>query len=441
MTFKKIFAFTMVLLLITGSVFSTSALSPPYSESFTSESDMLTALSDYAEEYPFYDGFNFRRDIPIGYHKEYRQVLSVDIDVKSSVPVYFSFAESHYGQGVDYTFTSFDYENSYPEVLRAFVYYGYNTDEVLAQLETSKLKEGVSTFDEGTIDETPYVICKSCEDCDPPRIDYYLAMNEYLIHIISLDPDIEDLLSKVKTQYTDVYIPVKIKDNADWFDKTVENSYVIGDANSDGVLNIRDATALQKYCAKFGEVDKLVADFNGDLKINVKDATEIQKKLAGFDYTCRRELYPVTFSYRNITDEKIIDSVSYSSGPLSRGEMDLIIGGDVPDNTNYTTVFNSAQEFEAFFGKTLDKFDEEFFETKSLVYLYRFYGSSSQRIVPDSLTYKDGILHVWCGYDEPGEGEGWECAWGNYNIYFEVSKDDIKDLRGIRVSEVMAVED
>lgn len=198
---------------------------------------------------------------------------------------------------------------------------------------------------------------------------------------------------------------------------------------------------MQKYVAKLGKVYKLVADFNGDLKINVKDATEIQKKLAGFDYTCRRELYPVTFSYRNITDEKIIDSVSYSSGPLSRGEMDLIIGGDVPDNTNYTTVFNSAQEFEAFFGKTLDKFDEEFFETKSLVYLYRFYGSSSQRIVPDSLTYKDGILHVWCGYDEPGEGEGWECAWGNYNIYFEVSKDDIKDLRGIRVSEVMAVED
>ena len=92
MTFKKIFALTMVLLLITGSVFSTSALAPPYSKSFTSESDMLTALSDYAEEYPFYDCFNFRSDIPKGYHKEYRQVLSVDIDVKSSVLIIWLFS-------------------------------------------------------------------------------------------------------------------------------------------------------------------------------------------------------------------------------------------------------------------------------------------------------------------------------------------------------------
>lgn len=441
MTFKKIFALTMVLLLITGSVFSTSALAPPYSKSFTSESDMLTALSDYAEEYPSYDGFNFRSDIPKGYHKEYRQVLSVDIDVKSSVPMHFSFAESHYGQGVDYTFTSFDYENSYPEVLRAFVYYGYNTDEVLAQLETSKLKEGVSTFDEGTIDETPYVICKSYEDCDPPRIDYYLAMNEYLIHIISLDPDIEDLLSKVKTQYTDVYIPVKIKDNADWFDKTVEKGYVIGDVNADKVLNIRDATALQKYVAKLGKVYKFMADFNGDLKINVKDSTDIQKKLAGLDYTCRRELYPVTFKYRNDTEEKITESVKYSSGPLSGGELDLILNYDTPDVSNYTTVFNSVEEFEAFFGRSSERFNDEFFETKALVYLYRFYFSSSQYIAPEGLTYKDGILHVWCGYDDPGEDGGWQQALANYNIYFEVNKEDIKDLKGIKVSEVMSVDD
>lgn len=441
MTFKKLFSFMLALLLVVGSVFCVSAETPPYSANFDNESDMLTALSDYAEEYPFYDGFNFKSNIPKGYHQEYRQVLLVDIDVKSSVPVNFSFAESHYGQGVDYTFTSFDYENSYPEVLRAFVYYGYNTDEVVAQLETSKVREEVSTFDEGTIDEKPYVICKSFEDCDPPRIDYYLALDEYLVHIISCDPDIDDLLSKVKTQYTDVYLPVIIKDSAEWFDKTIENGYVIGDSNSDGVLNIRDATALQKYCAKMGKVDKLVADFNGDLNINVRDATDIQKKLAGLKYTCRRELYPVTFKYRNDTEEKIIESVKYSSGPLSDSELDLILNYDTPDVFNYTTVFKSVQEFEAFFGRSSERFNEEFFENKALVYLYRFYFSSSQYIAPDSLTYKDGVLHVWCGYDDPGEDGGWQEALANYNIYFEVNKEDIKDLKGIKVSEVMAVYD
>lgn len=439
MTFKRIFSFTLVLLIIVGSALSVSALSPPYSANFENEADMLTALSDYAEEYPYYDGFNFKSDIPKSYHQEYRQVLSVDIDVKSSVPVYFSFAESHYGQGVDYTFTSFDYENSYPGVLRAFVYYGYNTDEVLAQLETAKVKEGVSTFDEGTIDETPYVICKSYEDCDPPQIDYYIAMNEYLIHIISLDPDIEDLLSKVKTDYTDVFIPVKIKDNADWFDKTIEKGYVIGDANADGELNIKDATALQKYCAKLSKVDKLGADFNGDLNINVKDATDIQKKLAGLDYTCRREKYPVTFDYKNVTDLKLIEATMDNSGPLASDA--LIQNYDTPDIKSYTTVIDSVGEFEAFFGKTLDKYDEKFFEKNSLVYLYRWFITSSIKYVPDGLAYADGVLYISACSGNP-DGDLVECAFGNYNIFIEVNKADIEGIKGVVVSEyTMAYDD
>ncbi|MBE6794606.1 MAG: hypothetical protein E7532_06650 [Ruminococcaceae bacterium] len=432
MTFKKIFAFMLAFLLVAGSVFSTSALAPPYSENFENEADMLTALSDYAEEYPYYDGFNFRSDVPKSYHQEYRQVLSVDIDVKSSVPVHFSFAESHYGQGVDYTFSSFDYENSYPGVLRSFVYYGYNTDEVLAHLETAKVKEGVSTFDEGIIDGNPYVICKSFVDCDPPQIDYYLAMNEYLIHIISLDPDIEDLFRKVKTNYTDVFIPVKIKDNADWFDKTLEKGYLIGDANSDGELNIKDATTVQKYLAKFGKVDKLVADFNGDLSINVKDATDIQKKLAGLDYTCRREKYPVTFDYKNATDLKLVEATMDSSGPLGADE--LIENYDTPEVERYTTVIESVDEFKAFFGKTHDKYDEEFFEENSLIYLYRWFITSSVKYVPDGLHYADGVLYISAFSDNPDD-DLVECAFGNYNIFFEVNKKDLEGIKGVVVSE------
>lgn len=441
MTSKKLFSFSLVLLLVIGSVFCVSAETPPYSEGFESENEMLTALSKYAEEYPDNTGLNLSRNIPAGYHLEYRQILSLDIEVDALIPKYYSFAESQYCQGVDYTFTSYDYENSYSGVIRTLVYYGYNSDEVKIVLDNAKIKDEVSTFDEGNINGNSCLICKSFENCDPPRIDYYLALDECLIHIISTDPDIEDLLSKVKTYYTDVYIPIEIKDNADWFDKTIENGYVIGDSNADGELNVKDATTLQKYCAKLSKLDKLVADFNGDLKIDIKDATDIQKKLAGLQYTSRRELYPVTFSHRNNTEEIIVESESYSSGPLSSKELDLILNYDTPEVSNYTTVFNSVEEFEAFFGRTLDKFDEEFFKTKSLVYLYRFYHSSSQSIEPGSLQYLDGVLHIFCGYDEPGDNEEWQEALANYNLFFEVSKEDIKDLKGIKVSEVMAVED
>lgn len=62
---------------------------------------------------------------------------------------------------------------------------------------------------------------------------------------------------------------------------------LIGDAENDGKLNIRDATNIQKFIAGLGNVWEYdnelyndTADFNGDGKVNIKDATAIQKKLA-----------------------------------------------------------------------------------------------------------------------------------------------------------------
>lgn len=59
---------------------------------------------------------------------------------------------------------------------------------------------------------------------------------------------------------------------------------ILGDVNSDGKLNIRDATTIQKYLAKLIKAENInldVADFDLNGKVNVKDATNIQKKLAG----------------------------------------------------------------------------------------------------------------------------------------------------------------
>ena len=430
--YAKIISFLLAVLIIFGSALAVCAETPPYSESFTSEEDMLSALRDYEEQYPNYNGFDFKNTRPKGYHLEYRQVLSMDIEVDALVPKSFSFAESQYGQGVDYTFTSYDYENGYPGVIRALVYYGYNSDEIKTILENSKVKDGVANFDEGIVNGNSYVICKSFEDCEPPRIDYYLALDEYLVHLISFDSDIDDLLSKVNVEYKDIYIPIRVKDNADWFDKTIENGYVIGDANADGLLNIKDATALRKYCAKISSVDKLVADFNGDRDINVKDATDIQKKLAGLKCTCKREAYPVTYSYNN-TEMKPVEATTDYAGPFSNSEL-VLIGEDGIEN-KYNTVFNTVEEFEAFFGKTIDRYDEEFFEENSLVYLYRWYNSSSFRWTPESLEFSDGILHILCDYNVPDSNLALECALSVNNLFYEVNKSDIEGLKGIWVTE------
>lgn len=64
---------------------------------------------------------------------------------------------------------------------------------------------------------------------------------------------------------------------------TTQPQFESGDVNGDGKLNIKDATAIQKYLAKLAEFDAVqltLADVNKDGKVNIKDATYIQKKIA-----------------------------------------------------------------------------------------------------------------------------------------------------------------
>ena len=62
-----------------------------------------------------------------------------------------------------------------------------------------------------------------------------------------------------------------------------EEILILGDAEMDKKVNIKDATAIQKYAAHLLEFDEdnfLCADCNNDSKVNVKDATWVQKYLA-----------------------------------------------------------------------------------------------------------------------------------------------------------------
>ena len=62
-------------------------------------------------------------------------------------------------------------------------------------------------------------------------------------------------------------------------------SYLIGDVNFDGKVDIADATMIQKYAIEleaFNEDQRTVADVNGDGRISVLDTTCVQKYAAGF---------------------------------------------------------------------------------------------------------------------------------------------------------------
>ncbi len=72
-------------------------------------------------------------------------------------------------------------------------------------------------------------------------------------------------------------------------------TYLLGDADEDGKVNIKDATTIQKHTAKIITLFGMAivrADVNADNVINVKDATAIQKHIAKYDtgYAIGQEL-------------------------------------------------------------------------------------------------------------------------------------------------------
>jgi len=64
--------------------------------------------------------------------------------------------------------------------------------------------------------------------------------------------------------------------------------FIVGDADSDDKITVKDATRIQKHIAKIltlTEIQKKAANFLSELKINIKCATFIQKSVAKFDLT------------------------------------------------------------------------------------------------------------------------------------------------------------
>lgn len=70
------------------------------------------------------------------------------------------------------------------------------------------------------------------------------------------------------------------------FHKMVYTSIILGDANLDGKVNVKDATLIQKAIAKLEKIEGdnfTAADVNSDEKLSVQDATNVQKYVANIE--------------------------------------------------------------------------------------------------------------------------------------------------------------
>jgi len=52
--------------------------------------------------------------------------------------------------------------------------------------------------------------------------------------------------------------------------------YLLGDANGDGAVTIKDVTAIQRYLAEEADIDLQAADVDGSGTVDIADATALQ---------------------------------------------------------------------------------------------------------------------------------------------------------------------
>ena len=107
-----------------------------------------------------------------------------------------------------------------------------------------------------------------------PSIFGYLAVNPETVDVITVEDGLEN----------------GIIDDDKLFNSSENiNMYMLGDADNDGVLTIKDATVVQRAGIGLTDIVKTatkqdtVFDYNGDGRVSVLDVTCIQKKLVALE--------------------------------------------------------------------------------------------------------------------------------------------------------------
>ncbi len=106
--------------------------------------------------------------------------------------------------------------------------------------------------------------------------------------------------------------------------------YIYGDADMNGIVNIKDATTVQKYAADMLELEEVAfiqANVTGDKAVNVRDCTAIQKWIAGLI---------TSFAVEGKNDVAEVSAASEDEGntpdvPEDEGNTPVVPEGDIAD--------------------------------------------------------------------------------------------------------------
>lgn len=159
----------------------------------------------------------------------------------------------------------------------------------------------------------------------------------------------------------------------------LELGLAVGDVDMDGSVSVLDATEIQRYLAKLKDLDIVLsgyittlADVQVDGDMSIIDATAIQRKLAKLDVVdtgkfvfYKQDKNALFGDIPDVSDEAVrIEFTSeYELSQFSNIMYDYEVAGD------YCTyaIIKSNEQYNMMFNDKAPKFDDEFFDQKSLV--------------------------------------------------------------------------
>ncbi|MBQ7835772.1 MAG: hypothetical protein IJ389_00800 [Clostridia bacterium] len=139
-----------------------------------------------------------------------------------------------------------------------------------------------------------------------------------------------------------------LTENAAVLGRVTDDDIIVGDANGDGYVDMKDSLAIRQSCAGVVEVDASAADINCDGKVNAKDLLIIKKCNADVDdienYDSNYTVHKLQIAGNDISqysivyhaDAKYVENSYYSASTLQRFVKEAT-GVELPIVTEATT--------------------------------------------------------------------------------------------------------
>ncbi len=193
---------------------------------------------------------------------------------------------------------------------------------------------------------------------------------------------------------------------------------IIGDANKDGKITVKDATYIQKFAAGFEgyeneemylDVCRGPLDFDGNYKVNVKDATNIQKYLADLPF-----IFCGSFCEIYTEIPKDAEKLECSA---------KVINNHSGFEYGYFEYITSTEEYAEVFFEDSEIYNDVFFAENDLVVSSRIFGSGSMGYGFGGLYRMGNTLYLECRILDIPPGFAGTCDVVEKVIFAEVSKE------------------